>query len=404
MNNRIEENLKISSVSYAIKIKTLTICAAICLTCNMLNISALYYLGLFGILALSGLQFVNVLINKWCLSFFFICLSSIIFNEIPAQYNPYSKIVLYFLILSLFGPLFINKELLIYRCRLLSILMNMCIFIVLFSFFLMLFGIIPQINPNERSGGFSGLTSSSMTMAPLAVLSILFCIYRFLQYRKKKFLILLGISLYVLLITGARSAMGAFLFSVVVFFWIYYRSNLSRFFLYLFITLIALSVSFPLWSSSLSVFAKKMAVEEAMDGDNSRTNKWENRLTEFYLNPVLGVGFFSLDSKVSDSDIIEESGNLEYGSSWLGVLSTTGICGFICFLFFFVRYSYVLYFSKCEVLLKSFFLSLLSFFGLHMIFEGYLISVGNFLNILFWLSFSIIVSFSYSRYRNFIYL
>lgn len=66
----------------------------------------------------------------------------------------------------------------------------------------------------------------------------------------------------------------------------------------------------------------------------SRSELWTDRLGEFLDHPVLGLGFHAFDRctlPLADPDWTPACGPLEPGSSWLTLLSQTGIAGFAAF-------------------------------------------------------------------------
>ena len=112
---------------------------------------------------------------------------------------------------------------------------------------------------------------------------------------------------------------------------------------------------------------------------SSRDQLWSNRITEISEAPLFGVGFGQVDTKnIND---FNESGNIELGSSWLGVVSMTGILS--------SSVLGLILFNALTRRLKSRQYPLLLFFVIHMIFEGYIISLGNSLALLFWMTLSV---------------
>ena len=97
-----------------------------------------------------------------------------------------------------------------------------------------------------------------------------------------------------------------------------------------------------------------------------------------------------MDEQVSKNDI-SETGNIEYGSSWLALLSTTGFLGFISVFCLFCKGLFRYYFSRVDPLVKALVCAVSIFFGLHLMFEGYLFGVGNVFTIIFWLLMSVML-------------
>ncbi len=119
----------------------------------------------------------------------------------------------------------------------------------------------------------------------------------------------------------------------------------------------------------------------------SREAKWNNRWEEFIDNPFFGVGFSAMDPKNTEDYFIDTGVN-EPGSSWLAILSMTGIIGFITF-FYLVFFTYKRLWkmagphNKDSILI----LGVFSLFLIHLIIEGYIYAAGSYLCYLFWLIF-----------------
>jgi O-antigen ligase len=128
--------------------------------------------------------------------------------------------------------------------------------------------------------------------------------------------------------------------------------------------------------------------------NNSREELWMARLSEFEASPIfgVGVGMGMVSDRVSDWDgvVVDASGkvNIEPGSSYLAVLSMTGLFGAIGVL--------LLLFSVFKKLRRRRtndhvdsdlfeYLAISGFFVIHMVAEGYIFSEGHQLCLLLWL-------------------
>jgi O-antigen ligase len=123
----------------------------------------------------------------------------------------------------------------------------------------------------------------------------------------------------------------------------------------------------------------------------TRTQLWSIRISEFLRSPLFGIGY-SNDTSLNHLFLSSnEKVKLEPGSSWLAILSMTGIFGFI----FFLR---VLYSSLKKIKLKyknsKLLVSVIIFYLIHFIAEGYVISGGSGLNLFFWLILGILYSYN----------
>lgn len=356
------------------------------------SIGSIYYVSFFLILIIFHKRFRYVKINKSVLLFLFVCYISIVFNDIPSVIQPIPRFIIYSLIFLLLSPLLVNSQLYFIRKRILEYLLYFCTAISLISFVLfILFG----IGIDEKDLGFKGITGFSMMMAPISAFSILFLIYKYKQTKQFSLLIFILICIIVHLMAGSRSALVATIISLLT---TTFMESISKFTKVLLTAIIILLITFPLWQPLMSVYETKMEIqEERMDGENSRSKKWNNRLDEFSNNPIIGIGFCSLDVVNNSNDYNSEDGTMEPGSSWLAVLSMLGITGFLVFSYIYLKAIVNYITSKESGYFEQLSFQMLIFFGLHFIFEGYLFGVGSILLVLFLLSLSLTTDIKYNK-------
>jgi len=127
----------------------------------------------------------------------------------------------------------------------------------------------------------------------------------------------------------------------------------------------------------------------------SRTMEFGNRIAEFLDSPIFGIGFASANFGIIDW----RSGGIESATSWLALLSMTGVCGFA--LFVLIMYRSVMKSFKCfrenssesqglswlgpdidngerkQRSLNLAVFSLCCFFIVHLCFEGYILFAGS---------------------------
>ena len=109
---------------------------------------------------------------------------------------------------------------------------------------------------------------------------------------------------------------------------------------------------------------------------DSRSEKVNARWNEFRESPIIGIGFSVIDTKY---DRIKVNGAIEPGSSWLGILSMTGIIGFL--LFFAIIYRSWLIVHNRRLSLYD---GLIVVISIHMLVEGYVFSAGSLQCIVLW--------------------
>ena len=134
----------------------------------------------------------------------------------------------------------------------------------------------------------------------------------------------------------------------------------------------------------------------------SRRDLWSDRSQEIQKFRVFGTGFGCVDESSTHSykattskfnySIDPQDGIIEPGSSWMYVLSATGIPGFIIF-------TLLLAFVFLGTLRgKGLLAGLLCFFAIHMMAEGYVLSSGSVMTYIFWLTMA--CAFPYTNKRD----
>ena len=295
--------------------------------------------------------------------------------------------------LLLFAPLFVtvtaafqSYKIVRFRAQALKILLSICILLSFFSFFCFFLGInyfktdLDNSDYISNVGWFAGLYNHSMVLGPMSGISVCASMYLFLTKREKMYLICAIICAGSVMLAASRTAFVAMIISMI--FLLYKYSAKKRTFVkYLVSSIFILTVTFPLWSGSLSRMAAKQEIFEEQGRFGTRTNKWENRIAEFSSSPLIGIGFSSVGENSGDLD--KNSGVIEPGTSWLAVLSMTGIIGFLfVFSFFFKAYRINLNSLQRDAPLL---MSLLVFISIHMMGEGYIYAAGNPTCVIAWL-------------------
>ncbi len=83
-----------------------------------------------------------------------------------------------------------------------------------------------------------------------------------------------------------------------------------------------------------------------------------------------------------------KTGTIEPGSSWLFLLSSLGLYGFLSFLIPFAYNTYMLYKNLNTGFNGGLLCSIMVLFSVHMLIEGYVVAPGAYLCFLLWLSLS----------------
>lgn len=345
------------------------------------------YLGCFIWLLFRG----GMIANKKYLFFVSATFFSIWLNDIPAFFQAPFRLFAFLSIAFMVGPFFTNDRLTSMRRLLFIRTLQILRWVVILSFILKL--VAPALVMDYS--GFSGLTSQSMLLSPLAGIGVLYSLYRFHlsetrveHYKESAYLC---ICFLVLLLSGSRGALAATIVGGAFFYIRLYRHHIGALLQFgLFILLLAVSTSALWWPYTERLRQK---VESSRDNGgtvSSRERLWQDRIDEFAAFPIFGVGFasYNLDYIQSEHSINRQTGTVEPGSSWLFLLSSLGLYGFLSFLVPFAYTTYILYKDRDTGLNGGLLCSIMILFSVHMLVEGYIVSSGAYLCFLLWLSLS----------------
>ncbi|WP_299396357.1 O-antigen ligase family protein [uncultured Gelidibacter sp.] len=325
------------------------------------------------------------------------CLTSILINDVPPLFKPYVRFLLFVMILYLVGPLIISTSLMSFRFKLFSLLNKINLVIVVLSLLGLVTGVYRGVAVNWMGHtriDFTGLYNHSMLLGPMAGISVLTSFFYYFRKRNnKKQRLLLVVCVFFSFITvvaaGSRGALIATVLGSLFFLYKIYQGRLSKYLSTVLVIVAALTISFPLWEDKADFLNSKMDRDAVDDPFDSRTTKWNQRIVEFQSSPIFGIGFASIDINGLD-DYNAITGTIEPGSSWLTILSMTGLFGLLPILFLFLRNLLFMIKYDRNRNYTSFVGGLLILVTVHMIIEGYVFASGAFLFFYLWLLLGII--------------
>ncbi len=325
-------------------------------------------------------------------AFAFVCLISIMINDIPAVFQPWLRFATFVIVTAIVSPMLQSPALRRFRVETFVLIQYLLLLVTIISFFATLGG----FNAMRNAAGRTGITVQVMIMGPVAGMSLVFCVYQlWIQTSRKlkrneKSVYLLGVFCSFAMNLMAVSRIGVVAAAAGVLALIVYKSRFRmgksvKYALALFLILVA---TYPLWNNySEQVVEKNRSYVEGAGMLASRQDHWEQRIKEFKESPLFGIGFGAVEFGDDSVSHVGGKGKTETGSGWLLVLSMTGIFGAILFVSFFVRA-----FKKTYRLVKDkyvepfcLFGGLLALFSVHMIAEGYSLAAGGLLFFNMWL-------------------
>lgn len=329
------------------------------------------------------------------------CFLSILLNDVPSLFSPYLRLGMFMLVLGIISPLINSYSLFAFR-KIIFVYFNYIIIILsALSFLGLVTGV--YVGLTERAGverpDFTGLFNHSMTLGPMSGVAIITCLYKIYSVKGTKtklFFIVCALLCFMAAVSAGSRA--AILGTIGGGFFLLYKVNqgrLNKHIKTIFAIVAMLLLTFPIWQERTAFLMSKVnRLENSETTFDSRTEKWIYRWREFQTSPVIGIGFASVDPKGGDQYDVE-SGTIEPGSSWLAILSMTGILGFIPFLLIFIKDFWFLYQDKLNKLYSGYLGGLLTLFALHLVAEGYVFASGAIQFFSFWLLLGIIEAFKY---------
>jgi len=336
-------------------------------------------------------------VEKVCIVFLlYLPLNIIITNPDPV-FQSWSRMCFFALVIFLASPMFIGEYIAGVRKKTLISILFLSLLLSVGSFICYFLGINYMTNQFDGSdlsaekymgsaGAFGGLTNQSIVLGLFSGISTMYMFYRSICNPKRKIFYwsCMGVTMLSLLFAASRSGLLSTVAGLLV---MLYQKNENKvnFIKVLFAIVIGAMLTFPLWESATDGIVKKQEGNQKIEGKyGSRSTKWEARMVEFAGSPVFGVGFAAQDPNGNDSYNIK-TGTVEPGSSWLCILSMTGIIGFILVLLMLIRP--FLYLKRHPSPYNTLLLGLFVFFMVAFISEGYIFAGGSALCFTAWLVF-----------------
>lgn len=307
-------------------------------------------------------------------------------NDIPSVFKSPTRAVAFFCVAFTIGPFIKNIPFQVFRKKLFIYVLALIRGIVFLSFI----GYLLGLEMVRNRTGFCGFTDHSMLLGPLAgIASLNYFYWIFLEKNGKARLLNLFFmftSLLTLILTGSRSALGACVVGLLFFLFTLYRKRLFRVIQLLVVFAIIMAATNSIWwPYTESLRAKMEYGEEQGSTTATRDLLWTDRIAEFRAYPLFGVGFASYNTEIAKDKFNKKSGTIEPGSSWLFLLSSMGLMGFLSFLIPAVYMIFRAFMLPRNILNNVFLTSILMLMMAHMFFEGHVVASGAYLCFILWL-------------------
>ena len=334
--------------------------------------------------------------NKQVFLLLIICAISLALNNPPSYFRAWQRLGVFSLVLFVASPMLSSSAAAAERYKVLEYFINICIVVSVGSFFAYFLGINLFVRNDTLldigSGSFSGLTNHSMVLGPVAGLSCICLFARVFEAQntaqKSVEAVLFVLCLMSCFLSASRGAVVATIVGCMFVLCRIYHDRIGRMFLLLIVLISMAAATFPFWGGMTNFLVQKQLGNEQMGGVfYSREQKFDARLKEFESSPLYGIGYNVVNPNLDQVNL--QNGQIEPGSSWLAILSMTGIIGFVCFSLICIRALKRAW--RIEVPILSGVLGgCLFFFFIHFFAEGYVFAPKSFLILLFWLIVAVI--------------
>lgn len=309
---------------------------------------------------------------------------SILINDIPAIFKPWSRFALFGALFFALSPMVSNPEMCRVRRHLfMGILWGMGVLTIgsLLAYFAGVGLYMPGI-----VNSYMGLTSHANFLGFFAAITTVWVAALFFRATNMNerllFIGLWGGCLLLLLLCASRSSLASAVIGSLVIIYLRNRQNLSSGMIIVGVVVGAIFFAWPVLEPYMGTMMKK-----EMDFENaenviaaSRGSIWDLRFAEIEQNPWFGVGAYACDTDLKDASIYynKVTGTMEQGNSYLGLFAQVGCFGFLCFLWILVsalRKSWR-YATREATPYAQFIFALLVTVSGHMLFEGYIMTAG----------------------------
>lgn len=350
-----------------------------------------YYVFLAVCLALLLLIGTKSIVLRFSGLFLFAaCAASIFANEIPRAYHPWLRLGLFAVVVLLVGPFLSTSLLRKFRHRLFWYMELGLTLIALLSFIGRFVGL-----SLTQGRYWCGITAHSMLLGIVAANAGVFLLYLLTGNNeltiRQRWTIggILIVALIMMLGAASRAALLAFIGGSGVSLYVLFKDYSSKVVKKVLVFAIVIVCLWPALEQYTSNVKRKNSGNIIQVDLSSRQDLWERNWEAFNDNPYFGIGFAF---ETADSSGFGR-GRVEPGSSWLAVLSMTGMFGGICV--FVIMLWVLLALKKIHGKNKNtaaLLYGLFAFYIVHMCAEGYIFSGGSMACFNFWLLLGMIES------------
>jgi O-antigen ligase len=338
----------------------------------------------------------NFRISGFWFALLLACAISILVNNVPTFFRPWLRLATFALGTALLGPFFRGAVFCMARVHAFWMMHALLLFVCILSFLSRLGGFGRVVH-----GYWCGVTVHPIMLGYLVgqtLILLMYLLYRLGKLTRKGKVIIIGCILIAFILLLGAASRAAFLACVaggVVFHFLANRGKLSRVMKVGLALLVIASVTYSLWRPYAERMIQKNAGEITELDFASREGAWQMLWKTFAANPVFGVGFSAVDMELGSKYVNIATGQAEVGSSWLMILSMTGLCGGFVIAMILLRLLQCMNVQyRFNPLRTSLLAGLLVFHFFHMMAEGYILAAGGMPFFGFWLLLGTIDAYS----------
>jgi O-antigen ligase len=284
-------------------------------------------------------------------------------------------------VIAALGPFIYSQRAVLLRRWVRHYLENAQLAVILLSFLWWIGGL-----PNLGAGNFTGVMWHSMMLGALAALVGIRSLTKGLPSRDWRQYGLFAICFVLVLLASSRVALAAFLAGSLIVLALGARRRPAVSWLLLMAAAIP-SLGLAVTDSAVDLLLPSALTSglQAKEFVNTREKHWEARWEEFVSAPLTGIGFSSAWDGAAGFNV--ESGAVETGSSYLQVLSMTGVLGAAGLLGLVAVSAWRIHrnWHRMTATQQMQVCGFACFWCVHLGAEGYLYAVSSLLNMTFWL-------------------
>ncbi len=333
----------------------------------------------------------QVRINRILAAFVLIGGLSLLSAQVVIENPAYQRLAFFALLLMLLSPIVTSRALSELRMMMWRILMGGLRGIIVISF-AMYFSWEANRTTEVM---FEGCTGHGMQLAVIGVVVILDGIWHLMcrpevsRLKAMIYGVVTAMAVIVTIAAGSRGALLAVMTGCVPLVWYVRHSKIK---LWGFVVAVALLIGVSAVMSFRNFAGVKYKTDLSAQCGSitfSRNFLWQARIDEFCERPLLGIGFsVATDRQLPENyknTPFEDCSTIEPGSSWLNVLASTGIVGFILMLWFNVKLMKTTIKRVSANRRNILYMSLLLALWIHGCIEGWVLYAGSMTFMIYWL-------------------